>query len=97
MSECADKIGSDFLFFWVDGIFCKTEAAARKVTEILEKHGYRYSFDICESFRMVENEREKVLEYFKPKKDGRDFKRLSMPKKNDEAAKFILEMLSILK
>lgn len=44
LQDAAKAAGKDFIFFWVDGINIKSEAA-QKVKQCFKKHGYRFTID----------------------------------------------------
>lgn len=51
MATCADIIGNDFLFFWVDAMFCKPQSE-NQVKEIFTFFKYDFKTKFCEhSFR----------------------------------------------
>jgi hypothetical protein len=40
MDDCKKEIGSDFIFFWTDGIYVKTKEAAKKCEEVMKKYNF---------------------------------------------------------
>ena len=40
MKECMEALGDDFLLYWTDGIYMKSEASTKVCLDILYKHGY---------------------------------------------------------
>lgn len=44
LSDIAKKCGSDFIFFWVDGIYVK-KSSEKLVCDLFKKHGYKYKIN----------------------------------------------------
>lgn len=42
MEACKEAVGSDFLFYWTDGVYVKNIIAAKKVEEVLHGFGYEW-------------------------------------------------------
>lgn len=78
MTEIASASAGDFLFFWVDGMYFKTEAAAIKATEILKSKGYQYTFDRLTQFVIDNKEAHAYIQ----------FKKWSEKKKREELKMF---------
>lgn len=93
MQDIAAMIGSDFVFYWVDGIFYKNGKHTEKIKEYLTNKGYNFSYDLCTNFNYFETNNQKFLTYNK----GEDFKKLSLPKVNNEVTEYILKQLKIIK
>jgi len=91
MEEIRRKIGS-FLFYWVDGVFFENKKDADLIMNILDGLGYNYSFEICTDFNYSDDGKQQKLTYYKA--DGK-LKVLTLPKKNNEVDKFLLEFLGI--
>lgn len=90
MEGVRDEIGEDFLFYWVDGIFFKTKENAEKIMQYLAKKGYKSTFEVCTSFKYLEDSAQKMLFY--KKQDGTE-KRLSLPKTNKDVDKYLISLL----
>ena len=97
MSECKKILGDDFLCYWVDGIFFDSEEKAKKVMRYLHSIGYKYSYDICENFRMIDTDKESKVIYWKLHDDYCQKKVLTLPKKNDKVCEFLINFLSLHK
>lgn len=93
MMNISRLVGSSFLFFWVDGAFFLGEENVIKVREYLDGLNYKYSFDVCRNFNLVENANHSYISYQKCEK----FTKLSMPKPNSEVIDIFLKHLKILK
>lgn len=89
IQECKRTIGNSFLFYWVDGIFFDKETDAKRIGEILQIKGYKYSFDICTNFEYSETDNKKIIRY---KKEGKS-KMLYLPKKNESIDEFLVKFL----
>jgi hypothetical protein len=89
IDKCRDVLGRDFLFYWVDGIFFDNIKNADKVRKILDKLGYRYSFETCTDFEYTETKKSKKVNYLK---DGEP-KELYIPKKNKDVDEFLIKFL----
>jgi|688.fasta_scaffold96605_7 hypothetical protein len=42
MEDCRGIVGTDFLFYWTDGVYVKNLDAAKKVEQVLRECGYEY-------------------------------------------------------
>ena len=93
MQECQKEIGSDFLFYWVDGIFYRNAENKKIITDILTARGYNYSYDVCADFLYYENINTKYLSF---KKDGKQ-KIMHLPKLNKEVETYLLKHLKLIK
>jgi hypothetical protein len=64
MTDIQFYLGSDFIFYWVDGIFFKYSTPSKKIKEIeqlLIDGGYKYKYEDCRDFKYeVENEKHVV-------------------------------------
>ncbi len=89
MKECQLRIGNDFLFFWVDGIFFNGKSNIDVVCKVLNDLGYRYSIDTCTEMKLEVSDKRKVLTYNK----GTEFKELTLPKKNSEVDSFLINFM----
>lgn len=55
MSEIAKKIGSNFVFYWVDGIYVKNDVKTiAEISEMFLKHGYTTKMDYVPYVEFVE-------------------------------------------
>lgn len=89
MRECQLRIGNDFLFFWVDGIFFNGKSNIDVVCKVLNELGYRYSIDTCTNMKLDNDGKRRVLSYNK----GEEFKELTLPKKNSEVDSFLINFM----
>ena len=54
--DCKNEIESDFLFFWVDGIYFKdTKENREKICNVMDMYNYRYKIEICSDLIITEN------------------------------------------
>lgn len=50
MEACAKIAKEDFLFFWVDGIYLKTEKYKIEIQKYIEAHSYQYKTEVLNNF-----------------------------------------------
>lgn len=65
MREIAELLKDDFLFFWVDGIYFKTEENKKLIFEVLNKYNLRYTFETLTTFEVEQGEKSFFVSYFK--------------------------------
>lgn len=97
MLAIINEIGSDFLFYWVDGIYFKGIENKHKIEQIIKDKGYSNSFEKIFNLKYREFKSEKVLFYERLKNGEVEHKRLNLPTINKEANKTILKLLKIIK
>lgn len=98
MDDIIALIGTDFLFYWVDGIFFRTLDNRDKIEAYLKEKGYENSFDQCFNFKYYENGNTKHISYKKFNENGNhDFKILHLPKLNKDVDKYLFKLLNIIK
>jgi hypothetical protein len=97
ISKCANAIGDDFIFSWVDGIYISPSLmdhdqrnAVKKVSEILDREKFPFTMQVLTDFEIIEKKRH----YFcKWKKDDKN-KYMNVPKPGNETAKKIYNFLA---
>lgn len=64
MTDIQFFLGSDFIFYWVDGVFFKYSTPNSKIVDvenILKQSGYHYKYEDCKDFKYeVENDKHLV-------------------------------------
>jgi hypothetical protein len=90
--EKIKKAIKSFLFYWVDGLFFHDKKEADLIMNILDELGYNYSFEVCTEFVYSDEGKQQKLKYYKS--DG-TLKVLTLPKKNNDVDKFLLDFLGI--
>lgn len=83
MNQIKSELYSDFLFYWVDGIYFKTAKAAKRAQEILKENNFNSSFDILNQFKMYRDDFRYIIE-FKGEKGNKAF---TVPKINRDNQK----------
>lgn len=86
MEEIRQAIGSDFLFYWVDGIFFTGERK-EEIEAIMFKYGYSFSFCKIDNLNIIETNKIKTLVYTKEQ----DTKTLSLPNYNKKRLRYLIE------
>ena len=97
MQEIQEKIGDDFLFYWVDGIFFKSKENKEVIENIIKNKGYNCSFEECFDFRYFENSTSKFLSYSKKEDEETVNKTLNLPKENRDVDKYLFKLLDLIK
>jgi hypothetical protein len=87
LEKTAEIAGSDFLFFWVDGIYLRTPAKIADIKKLWRDFGYNYSEEFLNNFRVEKNERGKLFVNFE--KEGK-IKKFNLPTPQNKAQKAIL-------
>ena len=76
MLEIINETEGDYFFTWVDGIFFKKDDKLKnKIVDIIRKHNYECTFEICNNLKTEINEHTLFVEYQK----GDEKKELSFP------------------
>jgi hypothetical protein len=98
MLDIINLIGSDFLFFWVDGIFFTNEDHKVTIENYLREKNYNNSYEQCYSFRYWKEGNVKYLSYWKESKDGQLFelKQLNLPTMDKEAKDFVIKFCKLI-
>jgi hypothetical protein len=94
MEQVLKAIQSDFLFYWVDGIFFTGKHNLQIVENLIASLGYRYTSETCLNFQFIHDENLKVLQY---EKENGKVKRLSLPKGNKKENIILLKHLKLIK
>jgi len=68
MNECANAIGNEFLFSWVDCIYYPTESAGATVAECLNDYNLNFTDGLLTEFECIEKEDAYKLKYKKDDK-----------------------------
>jgi hypothetical protein len=86
MERIKNTIGSDFLFYWVDGVFF-TGDRVKEIEQILFDAGYPFSFCKIDELQIIETEKIKTLMY----KKEQEQKVLSLPQFNKKRIRYLIE------
>lgn len=89
MSELKQRIGSNYLFYWVDGIYFYGDLPKKRVTDYLDEIKYPYSFDVLNNFSVVDTEKESRI-YFEKTGEKKYF---SIPKPDDKLKKDVINAM----
>lgn len=85
MNQIKTELYKDFIFYWVDGMYFKTEKAAKRAREILAENQFDSSFDLLPNFKLYLDDFRYIIEFgSKP-----DTKCFTVPKIEKDAFKHI--------
>jgi len=91
MTEAARLIGSDFICFWVDGIYCEQKDNADLLQAFFKDKGFLTSCDTLNNFHVVESAKKHKL-YFS--KDGQE-KYLTVPKPSNKVTQEVIKLMGL--
>lgn len=73
LSECRFIAGSDFLFYWVDGIYLKTENKIKEISEYLRAQGFYFTENIYTNFEYTKKDNILFISYVNDKQQEKIF------------------------
>jgi hypothetical protein len=81
MEQCAIIAGEDFLFFWVDGIYLKTDRHKNKIQEFIAASQYNYKTEILKNFTAEIKENKTIFVTYEK---GEKIKTFNLPISNKQ-------------
>lgn len=93
MDEVKNILGSEFLFYWVDGIFFESPEKVNDITLLLLSKGYKSTYEVLTDFYIFENKKKHLISYLKP--NAKHPKRFFIPREDLSVNKEILKALGV--
>jgi hypothetical protein len=87
LEKTAEIAGNDFLFFWVDGIYLKTDQKLQEIRELWRNYCYNFTEEILTNFLVTANNKGKLFVNFE--KNGK-IKQFNLPQPQNKTQKQIL-------
>jgi hypothetical protein len=87
LEKTAEIAGNDFLFFWVDGIYLKSDRKLNKIRELWRSYCYEFTEEILTNFLVTANNKGKLFVNFE--KNGKT-KQFNLPTPQNKAQKQLL-------
>lgn len=88
METCAAIAKEDFLFFWVDGIYLKTDKYKIEIQKYIEAHSYQYKTEILKNFTAEIKENKTIFVTYQKEEKIKTFN-LPISNKKNILKKFI--------
>ena len=88
---------TNFIFFWVDGIYFQHEAAREEIENYLRERGFNFTFEKLVKFRIEDQKRRHWISYWQEKETKCVQKKFCIPKSNLKVNKKIIDALCLHK
>ena len=87
LEKTAEIAGNDFLFFWVDGIYLKSDRKLQQIKEHWQNYCYDFSEEVLNNFLVTANNKGKLFVNFE--KNGK-IKKFNLPQPQNKTQKQLL-------